>query len=155
MDNPIDFDTHRSLAELEGGDWRFEIDEYDAPPHAFALATKPVRRLTPGELLQLIRWGVSLRFTVPLAIARMEGDPFMKAAAHEGDLIVALLEADVAFWKDRRDLWDTMAALLAEAIGQVAARAAEEGEDDEEPFLPQFLGDDFMAAVMHFREIHA
>ena len=151
MKPPIAFDTNRSLAELEDPDWVFEIDEYDPPPHAAALATKPVGRLTPAELMQLIQWKVSLRFTVPAAIARMMGDPFMKAATHEGDLIVALLESDPAFWKHHYDLWCVMVELLAKAITDVAARVEAEEAGD---YLPHFLGDDFMGAVMHFRDIH-
>lgn len=151
MDAPIAFDTNRSLAELEDEGWTFEIDEYEAPPHAAALATKPVGRLTPGELMQLIQWKVSLRYTIPAAIARMMGDPFMKAGAHEGDLIVALLEADPAFWKAHYDLWCVMVELLAQAITDVAARVEAQEAGD---YLPHFLGDDFMAAVMHFRDIH-
>lgn len=151
MDAPIDFDTSRSLMELEDEGWTFEIDEYDAPPHAWSLANKPLRRLQPGELLQLIQWKVSLRFTVPVAINKMLGDPFMKAATHEGDLMVALLEADTTFWKENRDLWCVMVDLLAQAITDVTARMEAEDAGD---YLPQFLGDDFMAAVMYFREIH-
>jgi len=151
MNAPISFDTHRSLAELEDAGWTFDVEAYDAPPHAASLATKPVGRLTPGELMQLIQWGVSLRFTVPAAIARMMGDPFMKAGTHEGDLIVALLEADPGFWKAHHDLWCAMVELLAQAITDVAARVEAEEAGD---YLPQFLGDDFMAAVMHFRDIH-
>jgi hypothetical protein len=145
------FDTHRSLVELEDDDWTFEIDEYEAPPHAAALATKPVARLAPGELLTLIQWKVSLRFTIPAAIDRMMGDPFMQAATHEGDLMVALLEADTAFWKERYDLWCVMVDLLAKAITEVTARVEAQEAGD---YLPHFLGDDFMVAVMHFREIH-
>lgn len=145
------FDDHRSLVELEDEGWTFDPEVYDAPPHASGLVTKPVRRLTPAELMQLIRWRVSLRFTVPAAIARMQGDPFLKAGAHQGDLLVALLEADTSFWRQNYELWCAMIDLLAKAIADVAARieAEEAGE-----YLPQFLGDDFMGAVMHFREIH-
>ena len=151
MEPPISFDASRSLAELEEEGWAFDPEEFDAPRHAHGLVTKPVRRLTPAELMQLIRWRVSLRFTVPAAITRMMGDPFLKAGAHEGDLLVALLEADTSFWRANYDLWCAMVDLLAKAITDVAARVeAEDGGD----YLPQFLGDDFMAAVMHFRDIH-
>jgi len=56
---------------LEGPDWTFDPECHGAPPQAVALVTKPVRRLTPAELLHLVKWGVSLRFTVPAAIARV------------------------------------------------------------------------------------
>lgn len=151
MDSPIPFNTSKSLVELEDSDWTFSLDEYDAPSHAHRLATKPVGKLNPGELLQLIQWKVSLRFTVPLAVARLSGDPFVQAGLHEGDLMVALLESDPAFWREHYDLWCAMVDLLAEAISAVVARMEAEEVGD---YLPHFLGDDFMGAVMHFREIH-
>lgn len=151
MEPPISFDTSRSLVDLEEEGWTFDPELYGAPRHAHGLVTKPVQRLTPQELLQLIHWNISLRYTVPAAIARMMGDPFLKAGAHEGDLLVALLQSDSRFWRANYDLWCVMVDLLARAITDVAARveAEEAGE-----YLPQFLGDDFMAAVMHFRDIH-
>tara|TARA_R110001592_G_scaffold73496_8_gene224212 strand:- start:1839 stop:2297 length:459 start_codon:yes stop_codon:yes gene_type:complete len=151
MDNPIAFDSSRSLAALEDEDWTFSVDEYDAPSHAAALATKPVGKLNPGELLQLLQWKVSPRFTIPAAIARLMSDPFQKAALHEGDLMVAVLESDTAYWRDNYDLWCVMVDLLAQAITTVSARVEAEEAGD---YLPHFLGDDFMAAVMHFRDIH-
>ncbi len=151
MENPIAFDSNRSLIELEDPDWRFEIDEYEAPAHAHSLATKPVGKLNPGELLQLLQWKVSLRFVVPASIARLAEDPFLQAGPHEGDLMVALLESDPAYWRENYDLWCTAVDLLAQAISDVAARVEAEEAGD---YLPHFLGDDFMAAVMHFRDIH-
>lgn len=152
MDTPRTFDASRSLVQLEEEDWSFDPECFDAPRQAYSLVTKPVRRLTAAELMHLVRWRVSLRFTIPAAIDRMMGDPFLKAGTHEGDLLVTLLEADSSFWRANHALWCEMVELLARAIGEVAARAeAAEGGD----YLPQFLGDDFMAAVMHFRDLHA
>ena len=151
MESPLTFDAARSLVELEPEGWTFDPELYDAPRHAHGLVTKPVRRLTPAELMQLVRWRVSLRFTVPAAIACMMGDPFLKAGAHEGDLLVTLLEADSGFWRANHDLWFVMVDLLTKAITEVAARVESEESGD---YLPQFLGDDFMAAVMHFRDLH-
>lgn len=151
MDSPLSFDPSRSLVQLEEEGWSFDPEIFDAPRHAHGLVTKPVRRLTPAELMQLIRWRVSLRFTIPAAIGCMKGNPFLKAGAHEGDLLVTLLEADSAFWRSNYELWCEMVELLARAITEVAARAEAEEAGD---YLPQFLGDDFMSAVMHFRDIH-
>lgn len=151
MDTPIAFDSARSIAELEDADWSFDPDTFGAPPQAAALVTKPVRRLTAAELMQLIHWNVSLRFTVPAALARMMGDPFLKAARHEGDLLVTLLEADSRFWRAHYELWAVTVGLLATAINDVAARMDAQESGD---YIPQFLGDDFMAAVVHFRDLH-
>jgi hypothetical protein len=151
MEEPIAFDPSKSLVELEDADWTFSVDEYDAPAHAHGLATKPMGKLSAGEVMQLLRWGVSLRYTVPAAIAHLMSNPFMKAGTHEGDLMVAVLECNPAFWREHYDLWTVMVDLLAQAITDVAAKVEAEEAGD---YLPHFLGDDFMAAVMHFRDIH-
>ena len=151
MDSPIAFNPSKSLVELEDPDWTFDVDLFDGNAHASSLASKPVGKLNPGELIHLLQWRVSPRFIVPAAIARLMSDPFLKATTHEGDLMVALLESDPAYWREHYDHWCVTVELLAQAITDVSAKVEAEEAGD---YLPHFLGDDFMAAVMHFRDIH-
>jgi len=144
MEEPDAIDPRRSLLELEDPDW--DPTRYDDA--AQRLCAKPLRRLQPGELFCLIQQGCALRFTVPLAVDRLETDPLLAAAHHPGDLLVAVLEVPSAFWVDRAELWARAAAV----VGEIAGRAQEAAEHAERPgYLPDVIGDDLMAAVLHFR----
>jgi hypothetical protein len=146
----MEFDPRRSLLELDpeawgdGGDW-------DLGAAALRLAQKPVRRLEPAELLYLIRRGASLPITAPLSLDKLEGQPFLQAESNPGDLLVALLETDTTFWALNEPLWMRAMLVLSEAAQEIeTARAKDELED----YLPNFVGEDFMAAVLHFKDIH-
>lgn len=146
MDAPGDIDPRRTLLELEDPDW--DPSAYD--DIAQRLVAKPVRKLQPGELLHLIRQGCARRFTIPLALERLEADPMIAADGHPGDLLVALLEAPTGYWAGRPGLWGRAAGIVA-TVAERAQTAAEEAK--RAGYLPDVLGDDFMAAVLHFRSV--
>ena len=144
----VDFPTSATLLQLaEPG----ELSDAEEDPALFRLCTKPVRKLNPRELLALVQRGMALRFSAPLAIQRVEQDPLLQAAQYPGDLTVALLEADSRYWSEHYDHWAAMVSVALEAVEQIGARVQQEGLND---YLPFHLGDDFMGALMHFREIH-
>ncbi|MBI1319134.1 MAG: hypothetical protein GC168_09320 [Candidatus Hydrogenedens sp.] len=146
----MEFDPRRSLLELDPAAWGEDAD-WDLGPAAMRLAQKPVRRLEAGELLYFVRRNASLPITVPLALDKLEGAPFLQGESHPGDLLVALLEADATFWALNEPLWMRAMLVLSEAAQEIeAAREREELED----YLPNFVGEDFMAAVLHFKDIH-
>lgn len=160
-DEHPDFDRNAPLTTLvpDLGD-RYDLD--GLPPRALQ---KPVRRLSAGELLGLVDHGIAPEISVPLALDKLEGDAFLQAGKHPGDLLTALLELPATFWQEHYELWLATVVLLGEAMSGIQERAEAEAKkaaetadyhsDDEEPaWLPQFLGDDFMGAVLHFREIH-
>lgn len=148
----LPFNEFKSLAELDAETWASaDLDDAEIALLARRVATKPVRRLEPGELLPLIRRGLSLEFAVPLAMTRLEDDPFLKASTHTGDLLVALMEASPVFWATNKPAWMDMMLILGEAASRVE-KARESQELGE--YYPEFVGEDFMAALLHFRGLH-
>lgn len=145
------FDTRKSLLELAPGLYDEISGDDDRTMVLRRLGNKPARRLSPAELRELIARHMALRFTVPLAIERLADDPFLEAQRHPGDLLTAVLEADTRFWIDHEDLWWAMIPLLEKAVEIINARMAQEERAD---YLPWHLGDEFMAALLHFRSIH-
>lgn len=147
----LKFDTSRSLVELS--DARPEPDEFsdDLAGILYKLSTKPLRRLEPGEMLLLIRENVGLVHLVPYALTRLEDDPFLQGAENPGDLLTALLQADYDYWRANKPLWEFTIVLVTEAVNAMSQRMAEEQMGD---YLPHFIGDDFMAAALHFRDMH-
>lgn len=115
------------------------------------LGNKPLRRLNPAEMRELIARNLGLPFLVPLAMERLAEEPFLEAQLHAGDLLTAVLEADTCFWIDNEELWCEMIPILEKAVERINARIQEEGSED---YLPWRLGDEFMAALLHFRSIY-
>ena len=147
----MELDPRRSLVELDPDTWGEDLDDSPLGPMVRRTATKPVRRLEAGELLHLIINRASLEIAVPLALDKLEGQPFLQAETHPGDLVVALMEADATFWAMHEDLWEKAMLVLNEAAEEVAAAREREELDD---YLPDYVGEDFMAAVLHFKGIH-
>lgn len=147
----VEFDTNRSLVEL--GATVPEPDEFadEQAGMLYKLCTLPARKLGPAELLALTRENMALRHVVPLVLSRLEDDPFIQAVEHPGDLMTAILQTPPDFWKEHRTLWEFALILAANAVTAMSERMAEEGLGD---YLPPYVGDDFMAALLHFREIH-
>lgn len=149
---PLTFNEYKSLAELDADTWRdADLDDPEIAALARRVATKPVRRLEGGELLPLLRRGLSLDYAVPLAMAKLEDDPFLQASGYPGDLLVAVMEVSAIYWAVNKPRWIEMMFILAEAATRVerAREAQELGE-----YYPEFVGEDFMAALLHFRGLH-
>lgn len=147
MEDSLDFDPRRSLLALEGEDW----DPTCFDDAVQRLCTKPLRKLLPGELLYLIQVAAGLRFTIPMALALLEEAPFLQAATHPGDLLVAVLESSPAHWAQDYPGWLRTIAILETAVAHVQQQTA---SDETETYLPNYLGDDFMTALLHFRSLH-
>lgn len=157
-----DIDLRRNLLELDPGCFDdAETDDYVAML-ARRLGAKPLRKFNATDLYAAIRHNVGLPWLVPLAIVRLEEEPFATAGSHPGDLLTAVMESDTRFWAERHDLWLEVVEILGRALTQAtdaaeaARRVKQSGEDPEtgETWMPDYLGDDFMGALLHFRGLH-
>lgn len=145
------FDTNKSLLELAPEVWEdVELDD-ELRMLALRAANKPVRRLSPAELLGLIEHQMCLPYTAPVAVQRLAADPFLQARGYPGDLLTALLETDTRYWLDNPALWHEVVDLLTQVLDTVRTRM--EAQDAPE-YMPWFVGDEFIAAVLHFGNIH-
>ena len=125
----------RSLAELEG---------LDVPPGAYGMGStawlsralaSPLRFLGPAELRLLLAHGRGLRWLLPMAVARLEREPFVAGDRGPGDLLSAVLMVDDAVWSDAPALRARLAQVVHAAREQAHVlpdgdRARIEGELD-------------------------
>ncbi|MBW7866075.1 MAG: hypothetical protein GX580_12570 [Candidatus Hydrogenedens sp.] len=154
-----DVDTRKTLPELDPACFD-EADGNDAVALlARRVGAKPLRKFSPADLYGAVSLNVGLPFVAPLAVALLEDDPLVQAARHPGDLLTAVLESDTRFWQEHHDLWSAMLVVLGMAINKITelseeARRKADPDNPEGVWLPEYLGDDFMGALLHFRGIH-
>lgn len=88
----------RSVAELEG--LAVEKGAYGIGSVAWLsrALVSPLRDLGPAELRLLLAHGRGLRWILPLALARLEREPFVRGDHHPGDLLSAVLMVDDGVW---------------------------------------------------------
>lgn len=113
------------------------------------LLSKAVRKLQPGELQWLIAQGVGLPVVIPLAIEKLQAEPMLQAQSHPGDLLITLMESRMAYWLANHERWEQVIEVLTSVVETLQNQAPEEAEG----YMPAYIGDDFMGALMHFRGI--
>lgn len=138
---PFDDPRARSLAELEG---------LEIPPGAYGMGSlawlsramvSPMAQLGPAELRLLLGHGRGLRWVLPLALERLEREPFAAGDRAPGDLLTAALTVDPAEWA-RDPAWTGRLARVVHAAREQVHRLPEPPR--------QRLADDLEAAREQF-----
>ena len=109
-----------SLAAIDG--LRIERGAYGGPRVARlsrALLT-PIDALSLAELRYLLSERRGIAHLIPAALARLEADPFVRADAHAGDLLVTTLAAADAAWDDAPSWRPRLRAILDDARQRLA-----------------------------------
>jgi hypothetical protein len=65
---------------------------------------------------------VGLKYLLPLALDRLEDDPFAQGDFYHGDLLNSVLGVSLAFWEQHPDLRQRMDAIIETAKAQIGAR---------------------------------
>ena len=136
----MDFLAH-SLAELES---------LDIPPGAYGMGSlawlsramvSPIGQLGPAELRLLLGHGRGLRWIIPVALERLEREPFAAGDRGPGDLLAAALTVDPGEWAGDPSWRQRLARVVHDARLQVhrlpeptATRLAEDLEAAREQF---------------------
>ncbi len=64
------------------------------------LRTKPIGEFSTEDLRIMIGQQIGLEHLVPLALAKVEGNPLCEGDFFPGDLLLALLRAETTFWAE-------------------------------------------------------
>ncbi len=114
---PDAFDRSKSLQQLEGEDW----GEPTYPSHLVCechrLRRIPLREFTVENLRIMIGQNIGLQYLVPLALERLQTDPYAEGDMYPGDLLVSVLRSDAEFWRRRRELRQQLAEISERTIG--------------------------------------
>ncbi|SMC20877.1 hypothetical protein SAMN02745857_01065 [Andreprevotia lacus DSM 23236] len=97
-------DRSKSIAQLEGNDWG---DPGDASPlfrRVFALRNKPIRDFDAEDARVMIGQDVGLAQLIPVALEFLTKNPYCAGMHYPGDLLINVLRADPAFFRQHRSM---------------------------------------------------
>lgn len=114
----VDFDTGRTLEELEAQAWSAPAYDSHLVATCHALRKRALRDFTPEDLRIMIGQSIGVPFLLPLAIDVLKKDPLTSGDCYDGDLLNAALTCDLK----KSDRWPDIAAEL-EAIADRALKA--------------------------------
>jgi hypothetical protein len=93
-----DMDKSKSLQQLEEHDWGEPAFESHLVQTCHRLRRKPLDEFTPEDLRIMIGQAIGLDYLVPLALDKLECDPFTGGDFFPGDLLAAVFGVDDSFW---------------------------------------------------------
>jgi hypothetical protein len=99
----IPSDRNKTLQELETGVSK-PTDEPAANRFDHPLRHKPLRDFTTEDLRIAINQHIGLPFLIPIAIERLELNPFARGEQHLGDLLLSILKVKTEFWRGEPQL---------------------------------------------------
>lgn len=108
--------VEQTLDELEGVTWGEPTFDSYLVSTMHRLRRVPIGQFTIEDLRIAIGQEVGIKFLMPLALDRLEIDPFAEGDFYEGDLLAAVLSVDDAFWTTRRHLVPRVLRIIDAAI---------------------------------------
>jgi len=110
------FDRSKSLQQLEGDAWGEPTYDSYLVTECHRLRRVPLREFTAEDLRIMIGQRIGLPYLIPIALEVLHADPFAEGAYYRGDLLAAVLRAEVAFWRQYPDLRREAAGIAARAF---------------------------------------
>jgi len=114
MGNPPSdaFDRSKNLEELDGDRWGEPSFSSHVVTEIHRPRRVPLDAFTTENLRIMIGQQQSLQYLLPIAIEKLEADPWISGDFFKGDLLKAALSAEPEFWTTRPDLVDDLHVIL-------------------------------------------
>ncbi len=98
------FDRSKTLEELENDRWGEPVYSSHLVTETYRLRTVPLEQFTIENLRIMIGQQRGLRYLVPMALEKLDADPWISGDLYRGDLLQSVLRAPPEFWATRDDL---------------------------------------------------
>ena len=112
-------DYSLSLEILESDIW----SEPNYNSHLFTrcheLRKIPLNQFTVEDLRILIGQNLSLDYLIPIAIERLENDPWCRGDFYDGDLLKNVLKINSEYWKHHPDLFYRLSEIMDRVFFQI------------------------------------
>jgi hypothetical protein len=109
----MNIDITKSLEELENDYWpEKEIYETSLIETIYKIRKKPLEQLKPGEIRYFVGQNMGNKYIVPIALKLLEENPYALGTYYEGDLLMAVLNIDVEFWVEFKELLRQLSIII-------------------------------------------
>lgn len=112
----IDFDTARSLQELEKEDWGEPDFGSHLAEECHRLRRVPLKEFSVENLRIMIGQNIGSDYLVPLALEILVKNPLAEGDYYPGDFLVSVLRVESSFWLAHPSLKMTAKHIADEAI---------------------------------------
>jgi CDI immunity proteins len=112
----IQFDTTKSLQELENKDWGEPHFDSQLVQECHRLRRVPLKDFTTEDLRIMIGQNIGLDYLIHLAIEKLKQNPLVEGNFYAGDLLVNVLRSDPDFWLKHSDMKTEVAQITGEAF---------------------------------------
>jgi hypothetical protein len=112
--NPPIFDRSKTLEELEEEDWGDPPFSSHVVTESHRLRKVPVEQLRIEDLRLLIGQSIGLEYLVPIALEKLEHDPWASGDFYKGDLLQKVMRLPPAFWRTHQELVDGLLVIFGE-----------------------------------------
>ena len=82
----------------------------------------PLQDFTIEDLRITIGQNIGLEYLIPLALERLQNDPFAEGAYYPCDLLVGVLGTDAKFWQGHTVLRDRLLSIAQRAIEMLPSK---------------------------------
>lgn len=125
----------KTLDELEGVTWGPPTSSSNLVQTCHRLRTKPVGAYDAEDLRVMIGQNIGLPWLLPLAIDRLEEDPWTSGHLYPGDLLAMAARAKFG-WTARVDLRDRLRVVIERALAELSSSAGDDLAHLRDPELP-------------------
>lgn len=109
-----------SIEQLEKRNWGSpDKAPTEMVKRCIILSKIPLHEFTASDLRLMIEQGFALQYLIPLALEKLKEDLFLETDYFPGDLLKNILSIDVEFWRNQKNLWEEINALIKEKRAQL------------------------------------
>jgi hypothetical protein len=111
--------TDKTLEQLDGENWGEPNYNSYVVTNCHRLRRVPLKDFTIEDLRLMIGQGFSLEYLVPLALERLDREPFAAGDFYPGDLIKNVLGIKREFWSQYPRLREKMCSIVEKAKAEI------------------------------------
>jgi CDI immunity proteins len=111
--------AQKTLEELEQDFWGDPKLNSRLILRCHDLRKKPVGKFMIEDLRRMIGQQIGLIYLLPLAIEKLKENLFAEGDYYPGDLLKMILDVDIEFWKNNKELWIEIDTLINNNMSQI------------------------------------
>jgi len=115
----------KSIESLEKDSWNLPEFESDMVTRCYQLRKIQLKDFQIEDLRLMISQEIGLTFLIPLALERLNENILEEGDYYEGDLLKAVLTADIEYWKIEKENWSKMQIIFEDNREKLENEAAE------------------------------